>query len=55
MKRDSFYNEIAKTNTMPDGMLNSIKYEDYALYIALKDKPVDKKHEKKYDIEDTLE
>jgi len=54
MDRKSFYNDIAKTNIMPDGMQNPVKYEDYALYMVLKDKPA-KTKEDKYKIEDVLE
>lgn len=54
MKKNSFYNEIAQTNILPDGIQNSIKYEDYALYMVLKDKPKDI-NEKKDNIYDILE
>lgn len=54
MDKNSFYNEIAITNTLPDGVQNPIKYEDYALYMVLKDKPKET-NEKKYNIKDVLE
>lgn len=40
-KKESFYNKIASTNIMSDGMLKEVSYGDFALMMALKDKPQD--------------
>jgi len=43
----SFFGRISAANVMPDGMLSEISYGDYALMMALKDKPEDEKNNHK--------
>lgn len=51
---NNFYKDLYHANIMPDGLLNPVSYQDYALMMVLKDKDLKDNHVK-YDFKDIKE
>lgn len=51
---NNFYKDLYQANIMPDGLLNPVSYQDYALMMVLKDKEIDNDRPK-YDFKDIKE
>lgn len=46
-KKKSIYNRISEANVLPDGLLKEVSYDDLALAIIARNKPLASKNEDK--------